>query len=446
MTLGLRWEAAEPRRRPDPGTGRGLQAHASRRTGDPAGAVRLLPAAARSPRHQPGPGGPEPRRGSDDPYPAARRRQRPRHARRRRRTPVRTGRTSGAAAFLRARDVVVAACSAQPGTGFRRAAGALVRRQPAGQGMRRCSPGPRGPTHLRRPRHSPGGQKNTTTSARTPPGCTPFPKVRTRSVTLCKQNYAEPRAGSGPRPLGWGPAVPISGPARAAVPAGRGSAGGAAARAVPGRMARRRDPAVPAVRRRGPAGGLAHGVLGVPQEGADHLDGVLKRGLGRDRHGPRRGRAGLAGELALVDGVLGVARRAGVEHFEFLRAAVVGDHGDGQVGVLGQADGKIAERGPGEPAGQVADLLRRRAAEDVLADADQWSSSPTRSLAPVTPARHCSAQLRGSRGSALRPARRDREGWRAGRSPGAPGGCGAARRHARGRGWPDNHHGRPGRS
>jgi hypothetical protein len=40
-----------------------------------------------------------------------------------------------------------------------------------------------------------------------------------------------------------------------------------------------------------------------------------------------------------VDGALSAV------HFEFLRAAVVGDYADGQVGILGQADGKLAARG-----------------------------------------------------------------------------------------------------
>src|ERR1700683_5293786 len=85
---------------------------------------------------------------------------------------------------------------------------------------------------------------------------------------------------------------------------------------------------------------------------------------------PRRGAARLAGEPALVDGVFGRVRRAGVQHFEFLAAVGVGDHGHGQVRARGQADGQVAEPGRGETFGLVPDLLGFRAGQDRLADGD----------------------------------------------------------------------------
>src|SRR5579864_6408684 len=68
---------------------------------------------------------------------------------------------------------------------------------------------------------------------------------------------------------------------------------------------------------------LARGVLGVPEEGADHLGGVQERVRRADRHRPGRGRGGLALEPAAVDGVLGAVRRAGMQDLKFLPAVVV---------------------------------------------------------------------------------------------------------------------------
>jgi hypothetical protein len=90
---------------------------------------------------------------------------------------------------------------------------------------------------------------------------------------------------------------------------------------------------------------LATGVLGVPEEGADHLGGIHERGRSADGHRPGRGRGGLALEPVAVDGVLGAVRRAGMQDLQFLPAVVVGDYRDGQVRVGGELDGQLAELG-----------------------------------------------------------------------------------------------------
>ena len=104
---------------------------------------------------------------------------------------------------------------------------------------------------------------------------------------------------------------------------------------------------------------------GGVQDGADRGD--VQAGLGL---GLRQAQCllGLSGKAAVVNGVLGVVRRAGVQDFEFLAAVAVGDHQHGQVGIRGQLDGQVTERSGREAGGLVPDLPGGRTAQDGLAD------------------------------------------------------------------------------
>ena len=76
------------------------------------------------------------------------------------------------------------------------------------------------------------------------------------------------------------------------------------------------------------------------------------------------------------DGVLGQPWRSGMQDSEFLGAVLVGDHRDGQLRVHGEFGGQVAQGSGSEPGGLLADLRRRRAAEDDLADGDHAGSPP----------------------------------------------------------------------
>jgi hypothetical protein len=142
--------------------------------------------------------------------------------------------------------------------------------------------------------------------------------------TACPEAARNPRATQPAQPSPRGPAGPAAHTPRPDAaedvpglepwPAGRTGHDTIGARSCPARMdaaARQRGGS----RRAGP---LACGVLNVPQDGADQVHGVLKRGLGGDGQRPGRGRVGLARKPALINGVPGPDGRPGGKH---LRAA-----------------------------------------------------------------------------------------------------------------------------